>query len=83
QVDNDTYYLEYGSGAVTKGQKKIGNDWYDFDSQTGKMATGFTYLNDDHKLVYYAANGKMQYGEQKIAGYWYLFDKGSGKMQTG
>ena len=83
QLNGSTYYLEYGSGAVTKGQKNIGNYWYNFDLATGQMTTGFTYLPDDQKLVYYDQNGQMQYGEQKIADHWYLFDEGSGEMQIG
>ena len=86
-INGKQYYLDRGTGAVTKGQKKLGGSWFHFDENTGAMSTGFTYLNDAHKLVYYSEDkntiGRMQYGQQKINGHWYLFDKVSGAMKTG
>ncbi|QLL78506.1 N-acetylmuramoyl-L-alanine amidase [Ligilactobacillus saerimneri] len=83
QVKGQWYYLENGSGSMYRGQKKIAGHWYNFDRNNGQMSTGFTYLPDDKKTVYYAANGWMVYGEKQINGYWYLFDQGSGRMLTG
>ncbi|MBU5309560.1 serine hydrolase [Ligilactobacillus saerimneri] len=88
QVLNDKhYYFDRGTGAVTRGQKKLGGSWFHFDETTGAMSIGFKYLNDGHKLVYYSEDkntiGRMQYGQQKINGHWYLFDKVSGAMKTG
>ncbi|MDI9206268.1 hypothetical protein [Ligilactobacillus saerimneri] len=83
QVKGQWYYLENGSGSMYRGQKKIAGHWYNFDRNNGQMSTGFTYLPDDKKTVYYAANGWMVYGKKQINGYWYLFEKGSGRMLTG
>ena len=47
------------------------------------MKTGWQWIADQKKTVYYNSRGEMQYGQQHIGGKWYLFDKGSGAMKTG
>lgn len=43
------------------------------------MQTGFQYLADQDKTVYYdPATGHMLHGMQKIAGKWYYFDFNTG-----
>ncbi|KRL87164.1 hypothetical protein FC32_GL001782 [Ligilactobacillus apodemi DSM 16634 = JCM 16172] len=65
------------------GQQKIDGHWYYFDPVTGAMQTGFVYIADQNKTVYYGSNGQMLYGQQKIDGHWYYFDTFNGAMQTG
>lgn len=57
--------------------------WYLYNDSTAdgsiKMQTGFQYLADQDKTVYYdPATGHMLYGMQKIAGKWYYFDFNTG-----
>ena len=57
--------------------------WYLYNDSTDdgsiKMQTGFQYLADQDKTVYYdPATGHMLYGMQKIAGKWYYFDFNTG-----
>ena len=73
------YFVE--NGVKVTGEKKIGEYWYYFDTNTGAMITGL--FNLPGKTVYYNVDGQMQYGEQKINGYWYYFKPGNGAMQTG
>ncbi|WP_442918921.1 N-acetylmuramoyl-L-alanine amidase family protein, partial [Ligilactobacillus sp.] len=70
------------AASVRRGQQKINGKWYLFDNN-GHYKTGFQWIPEQHKTVYYAGNGQMQYGQQKIGGHWYLFDTSSGAMKTG
>uniref|UniRef100_UPI003A599CD4 N-acetylmuramoyl-L-alanine amidase family protein n=1 Tax=Ligilactobacillus agilis TaxID=1601 RepID=UPI003A599CD4 len=63
--------------------QQINGKWYLFDKWSGAMQTGFQYIPEQYKTVYYASNGQMQYGWQKIGKDCYYFDEASGKMQTG
>ncbi|KRL33621.1 hypothetical protein FD20_GL001831 [Liquorilactobacillus uvarum DSM 19971] len=47
------------------------------------MQTGFKYIKNQEKTVYYNKAGQMQYGQQQLNGHWYLFDSNTGAMQTG
>ncbi|ARW18727.1 hypothetical protein [Pediococcus pentosaceus] len=47
------------------------------------MQTGFQYIGDQHKTVYYNAQGQMLYGQQHLNGHWYLFDTVTFLMKTG
>ena len=56
--------------------------WY--LKENGKNLTGFQYIKDQNKTVYYdPENGQMLYGQQKINGYWYDFDNVTGAMKFG
>lgn len=50
------------------GQQHIDRYWYLFDNFTGAMQTGFQYMANQRKVVYYNNAGQMQYGRQKING---------------
>ncbi|MFT8457690.1 MAG: N-acetylmuramoyl-L-alanine amidase, partial [Liquorilactobacillus ghanensis] len=66
------------AGQMQYGQQKINGYWYLFDNVIGARKTGFQYIANQNKTVYYNAAGQMQYGQQKINGYWYLFDNKTG-----
>ncbi|WP_057875231.1 glycoside hydrolase family 70 protein, partial [Liquorilactobacillus aquaticus] len=59
------------------------NKWYLIDPMTGEKQTGFQYMVDQNKTVYYNNAGQMQYGQQHVNGHWYLFDNNTGAMKTG
>ena len=91
EIDGQTYYFD-ASGRLLKGQKKIGDDYYCFDLETGVMKKGITYLSEDYnskrnggaKTVYYdLVTGKMRHGQKLIEGDYYCFDINSGAMKTG
>ena len=63
-------------------EKYSNNKWYLIDPITGEKQTGFQYLTDQNKTVYYNNAGQMQYGQQRLNGHWYLFDDRTGAMQT-
>ena len=63
------------------GQQNINGKWYLFDSWTGAMKTGFQYIADQHKTVYYNGNGQMLYGWQNINGRNYLFNVYTGALR--
>ena len=65
------------------GQQNIGGHWYLFDKVTGAMKTGFQYIADQHKTVYYNKDGQMLYGFQKIGEATYYFDPALGTKATG
>ena len=66
---------------VARGQQQIDGHWYYFDANG--MKTGFQWIADQKKTVYYGSNGQMQYGQKQINGKWYLFDRSTGAMKTG
>ena len=70
------------AASVRRGQQRINGHWYLFDNN-GHYKTGFQWIPEQHKTVYYARNGQMQYGQQRINGHWYLFDNCNGAMKTG
>jgi glucan-binding YG repeat protein len=72
-------------GLITQSgfQKYLNGHWYLLDIATGAKKTGFQYISNQHKTVYYNSKGQMQYGQQKINGYWYLFDSATGAKKTG
>ena len=91
EIDQQTYFFD-NSGLMLKGQKKIGDDYYCFDLETGVMKKGITYLSEDYnskrnggaKTVYYdLVTGKMRHGQKLIEGDYYCFDINSGAMKTG
>ena len=67
--------------AKKNGQYNEGGKWYLY--KNGVKQTGFQYIADQHKTVYYNKQGQMQNGQQNINGKWYLFDKWTGAMKTG
>ena len=79
-----------GNGHMVKGEDYRYGGWYNFDSVTGAMSKGLTYVNSSGgKWVYYdEVTGKMVYGEKYLnadetsAG-WYYFDPVTGKRVTG
>ena len=56
------------------GQAYINGHWYLFDNVTGAMKTGWQYIKDQNKTVYYNSRGQMLYGTQLIDGKRYYFD---------
>ncbi len=65
-------------------QKKVNDNWYLVDNNTGKNLTGFQEIKDQNKVVYYApSNAQMQYGWQNINNNKYYFDTFNGAMTTG
>ena len=65
-------------------QKKVNDNWYLVDNNTGKNLTGFQEIKDQNKVVYYApSNAQMQYGWQNINSNRYYFDTFNGAMTTG
>ena len=70
------------AASVRRGQQRINGKWYLFDNN-GHYKTGFQWIPEQRKTVYYARNGQMQYGQQRINGHWYLFDNVTGAMKTG
>ncbi|MFT8633360.1 MAG: glucosaminidase domain-containing protein, partial [Liquorilactobacillus ghanensis] len=61
----------------------LSGHWYLFDGVTGARKTGFQYIGNQRKTVYYNGNGQMQYGQQHLSGHWYLFDGVTGARKTG
>lgn len=52
--------------------------------ENGKNLTGFQYIKNQNKTVYYdLVSGQMLFGQQKINGYWYYFDLTTGAMKFG
>ena len=83
-TDTDkTAYYDPNTGKMLKGQRLIDGYWYMFDIYTGAMKTGFVYIKEQSKTVYYDAQGKMLKGQRFIDGYWYMFDQVTGAMKTG
>lgn len=70
-------------GSYVKGEAKYKGYWYYFDEKTHEYVTGFKYIKNLNKTVYYDKQGHMLYGQQKINGEWYCFDKKTGAMFTG
>ncbi|MEL1239423.1 N-acetylmuramoyl-L-alanine amidase, partial [Liquorilactobacillus nagelii] len=62
------------NGQMLYGQQYLNGHWYLFDTVIGSMKTGFQYIANQHKTVYYNNNGQMLYGQQYLNGHWYLFD---------
>ena len=69
----------YDVRQLTKGWKKVGNNWYYLDSN-GSALSG--WLQDGTHWYYLNADGVMQTGWRQIDGEWYYL-KGSGAMATG
>ena len=79
-----------GNGHMVKGEDYRYGGWYNFDSVTGAMSKGLTYVNSSGgKWVYYdEVTGKMVYGEKYLNADetsvgWYYFDPVTGKRVTG
>ncbi|MCI1633529.1 MAG: SEC10/PgrA surface exclusion domain-containing protein [Liquorilactobacillus nagelii] len=81
--------LEDAQNALTTAQSKHNKNgqyyenghWYLY--QDNVKQTGFQYIANQHKTVYYNNNGQMLYGQQYLNGHWYLFDTVIGSMKTG
>ena len=69
----------YDVRQLTRGWKKVGNNWYYLDSN-GSALSG--WLQDGTHWYYLNADGVMQTGWRQIDGEWYYL-KGSGAMATG
>ena len=95
--EKEGFILEYGKtryyDAKTHeylvGQRKIDDNWYMFEPESGKMVRGFyhhtekTNPNGGEKTCFYDNAGHMVFGQRFIDGYWYNFSGGSGAMLTG
>ena len=83
RIDDKVYCFDKdGKIVIAQGQKNILGNWYLFN-ENGEIQTGFQYIKEEDKTVYYDSLGRMKYGQQKIDGNWYLFDKTTGAMKTG
>lgn len=84
KINGRTYDMNRITGAVShgSGQQNIGGKWYLFN-KNGTARTGFQWIANQKKTVYYNNKGEMQYGQQHIGNGWYLFSWGTGAMQTG
>ena len=70
----------YQNDVKVTGEKKIDNNWYNFDSQ-GNQSNGLTKLAK--KTVYYDNNGKMHYGYLSSGSTYMFFDLFDGHATTG
>ena len=82
KIDNNYYYFNSITGAMQIGEQIVNEHWHLFDKD-GKMLTGFQYIKNQDKIVYYNANGEMLYGFQKIDNNYYYFNSITGAMQIG
>lgn len=84
KISGRTYDMNRMTGAVShgSGQQNIGGKWYLFN-KNGTARTGFQWIANQKKTVYYNNKGQMQYGQQRIGNGWYLFSWGTGAMLTG
>ena len=84
KINGRTYDMNRMTGAVShgSGQQNIGGKWYLFN-KNGTARTGFQWIANQKKTVYYNNKGEMQYGQQRIGNGCYLFSWGTGAMQTG
>ena len=65
-------------------QIKQNGQWFLQNKNTHQNYTGFQYIKNQDKTVYYnPMNGAMVYGQQKINNQWYYFDKITGAMKLG
>ncbi|WP_262338551.1 hypothetical protein [Lactiplantibacillus plantarum] len=48
------------------GQQHLNGHSYLFDQKTGAMQTGFKYISQQNKIVYYNSQGQMQYFGRKL-----------------
>ncbi|KRM53479.1 glycoside hydrolase family 70 protein [Ligilactobacillus araffinosus] len=65
-------------------QIKQNGQWYLQNRKTHQNYTGFQYIKDQDKTVYYnPETSAMVYGQQKINNQWYYFDKITGAMKLG
>ncbi|ULQ50589.1 hypothetical protein J6864_11160 [Liquorilactobacillus nagelii] len=85
KINNEVYTFDKITGAlkenVKNGQYQENGHWYLYKDNIKQ--TGFQYITDQHKTVYYNNQGQMLYGQQQINGHWYLFDNATGTMETG
>ena len=65
-------------------QVKKNGKWYLQNKESKRNYTGFQFIKDQNKTVYYnPQSGAMVYGQQKINNNWYYFDKVTGAMKFG
>ncbi|WP_157060913.1 L,D-transpeptidase family protein, partial [Liquorilactobacillus uvarum] len=69
-------------GQMQYGQQHINSKWYLFDQNTGAMKTGFQYIANQNKIVYYDSQGRMLYGSQTINGKSYNLNTATGALTT-
>ena len=82
KIGDSYYFFDYNTGARYSGELIINGHWHLFGPD-GKMLTGFQYIKNQNKTVYYNEKGQMLYGQQNINGFWYNFETNTGKMLTG
>ncbi|MGR8808797.1 C39 family peptidase [Leuconostoc citreum] len=73
-----TFY--YDNNKIVTGEKKIDNNWYNFD-KAGQYSIGLTNLLT--KTVFYDNNGHMYYGYLKTDNTYMYFDTRDGHAVTG
>ena len=83
-----TYYYDYETHELAKGQRNLFGYWYMFDMDSGAMIKVFYHhtletKREGKKICYYDADGKMVHGQRMIDGEWYIFSYATGEMRTG
>ena len=80
KIGDSYYFFDYNTGARYSGELIINGHWHLFGPD-GKMLTGFQYIKNQNKTVYYNEKGQMLYGFQKIGDSYYFFDYNTGKKE--
>ena len=83
ESENAYYTSEGKKYSNLSGQQAFDGHWYYFDETSHKPVTGFKYIANQNKTVYYNEKGEMQYGEKALNGHWYYFNPVTGAMATG
>lgn len=72
-----------GALKLSNGENLVNGGWYLYNSQTGKLQTGWQIVSGNRTVYYDPNTGVMDHGEAKIGNYWYFFDLVNGQMRTG
>ncbi|MFT9269906.1 MAG: immunoglobulin-like domain-containing protein, partial [Liquorilactobacillus nagelii] len=85
KINNEVYTFDKITGAlkenVKNGQYQENGHWYLYKDNIKQ--TGFQYITDQHKTVYYNNQGQMLYGWQTIQGKKYYFETSTGARTEG
>lgn len=89
-IIDGNYHYYYRDGEPLSGQQNINGCWYCFDD-SGHMITGWKWLDEEQKWVFYADSGKMIYGQNAVPSevssddttHWYYMDDVTGARLFG
>lgn len=83
-LDGTSYQIDSNGYLVLKnGENNVNGNWYLYDSQTGKLKTGWQIDSGNRKVYYDPTTAIMVHGEKEIDGSWYDFATNNGAMLTG